>query len=122
MQSIRTTLTRGAEVLRAGLDTGLVVSGAAFRRARSRRMPQYGATDVCPIRTSFRAAAAIFCTTLLAACATSAPPPVSAIPTTAGACEALRPAFPITYHGQKDQPDTVGRIKAANASFLAACP
>ena len=52
----------------------------------------------------------------------AAPPPVTAIPTSAAACEALRPAFPILYHGKTDAPDTQARIKSANARFAAACP
>ena len=59
----------------------------------------------------------------LAACmGDSAPPPVTAIPTSAAACEAMRPAFPILFHGKTDAADTVVHIKAANARFAGACP
>jgi hypothetical protein len=42
-------------------------------------------------------------------------------------CEALRPAMPIAYHGGHDgvggdTPDTVARIRLANARFAKACP
>lgn len=59
---------------------------------------------------------------LLSGCLGNSPPPVSAIPTTAAACEALRPAFPITYSSKSDTPETVKQVRAANARFLASCP
>ena len=78
----------------------------------------------------------------IAACAASlalggclgddAPPPVSAMPTSAAACEALRPGFPvreITYDGKADTPQTVTEVRAGNtrarslnARFEATCP
>ena len=44
----------------------------------------------------------------------------------AAVCEALRPSFPIDYHGGYrgvggDRTDTISRIRAANARFDAAC-
>lgn len=59
---------------------------------------------------------------LLSGCLGNDPPPVSALPTTAAACEALRPAFPITYSGKSDTPETLKQVRAANARFLASCP
>lgn len=61
---------------------------------------------------------------LLAGCLGSqdAPPPVSAVPTTAAACEALRPDMPIRYSGKSDTPETVRQVRAVNARFAAACP
>lgn len=60
------------------------------------------------------------------------PPPVAAMPTSAPACEALRPGLPvreITYDGKADTPQTVSEVRAANgrarsfnARFAAACP
>lgn len=59
---------------------------------------------------------------LLAGClGNDAPPPVSTIPTTAAACEALRPGFPITYSGKGDTAETVRQVRAVNARFAAAC-
>lgn len=61
-----------------------------------------------------------------------APPPVTAMPTSAPACEAMRPGFPvheITYDGKADTPQTVtevraanGRARSLNARFAATCP
>lgn len=61
-----------------------------------------------------------------------APPPATAMPTSAPACEAMRPGFPvheITYDGKADTPQTVtevraanGRARSLNARFEAACP
>lgn len=57
--------------------------------------------------------------------------PTTAPATLAGACEAMRPALPIGYHGGKsglggglgeDTPGTVTQVKDANARFKAACP
>lgn len=60
---------------------------------------------------------------LLAGCMPgSSPPPVTAIPTTAAACEAMRPAMPITYSSKSDTPETVRQVRAANARFTSACP
>ena len=44
----------------------------------------------------------------------------------AAVCEAMRPSFPIAYHGGYrgvggDSTDTISRIRAANARFIAAC-
>lgn len=117
MRLIPTTSTRGAEMLRASsCDTSTRPT-----RAEAITLGVRAPNDSQP-KGAFRATAVLLCTTLLAACGTDAPPPVTAMPTTAGACEAMRPAMPITYHGQKDQPDTVAKIKAANARFSAACP
>lgn len=66
-------------------------------------------------------AAALLCL-LLSGCLGNPPPPVSAIPTTAAACEAMRSAFPITYSGKSDTAETVRQVRAANARFVAACP
>lgn len=61
----------------------------------------------------------------------SGPAPSAAVPATlVGACEAMRPALPIRYHGGPDSmggsgydtPGTVAQIKDANARFRAACP
>lgn len=61
---------------------------------------------------------------LLVACSLGqdAPPPVTAIPTTAAACEALRPDMPIRYSGKSDTAETVRQVRAVNARFAAACP
>lgn len=60
----------------------------------------------------------------LAACGgpQGAAPPVSAVPTTAAACEALRPDMPIRYSSKGDTPETVRQVRAVNARFAAACP
>lgn len=58
---------------------------------------------------------------MLAGCISNDPPPVTAIPTTAAACEALRPGFPITYSGKGDTPETIRQVRAVNARFTAAC-
>lgn len=42
-------------------------------------------------------------------------------PTTSGICQALAPAMPIAYHGLSDTPDTIKRIRDANARFAAVC-
>lgn len=48
-----------------------------------------------------------------------------------GGCEAMRPSFPITYHGGKgglggepgtDTTETVRKVRLANAAFKGACP
>ena len=57
----------------------------------------------------------------LAACAAR-----GVTPPAGGVCEALRPSFPISYHGGYrgvggDSADTIGRIRIANARFVAAC-
>lgn len=39
----------------------------------------------------------------------------------AAICEALRPSMPILYRGSLDTPDTIARIRSANARFAAAC-
>lgn len=73
---------------------------------------------------SIRTTATILAGSLLAAC--GAPqgtvPPVSAVPTTAAACEALRPDMPIRYSGKGDTAETVRQVRAVNARFAAACP
>lgn len=61
-----------------------------------------------------------------------APPPVTAIPTSAAACESLRPGFPVKlveYDSRSDTPQTVSGVKESNlrarvlnARFQAACP
>lgn len=51
----------------------------------------------------------------------SSPPPVTAIPTKAATCEALRPDMPIRYSGKSDTPETVRQVRAVNARFAAAC-
>jgi hypothetical protein len=63
---------------------------------------------------------------LLGACsATIAPVPTT--PASSLVCEAMRPSFPMSYHGGKAGPggdtiDTITRIRVANARFIAACP
>jgi hypothetical protein len=57
----------------------------------------------------------------LAACAAR-----GVTPSASGVCEALRPSFPIGYHGGYrgvggDSADTIARIRTANARFVAAC-
>lgn len=52
----------------------------------------------------------------------STPPPITAMPTSAAACEALRPAMPISYSSSRDTPETVKGVRQANARFKAACP
>ena len=47
--------------------------------------------------------------------------PVSSTPSTQAACEAMRPDLPVLYHSQGDTPDTVARIRKANARFNAVC-
>lgn len=60
---------------------------------------------------------------MLAGCmGDSTPPPVMSVPTSTGACEALRPAFPVLYHSKTDSVDTQERIKVVNARFAATCP
>ncbi len=39
-----------------------------------------------------------------------------------GGCEAMRPHFPMPYHGRTDAPDDIARIRNANAAFVKACP
>ena len=70
-----------------------------------------------------RTIATIAASLALGACASGAAlPPVSAIPTTAAACEGLRPGFPITYSGKSDTAETVRQVRAVNARFAAVCP
>ncbi len=62
----------------------------------------------------------------------STPPPVTSIPTTAAACEGLRPAFPVrelSYDSKLDTKETIAdvrggnlRTRSLNARFKAACP
>ena len=61
---------------------------------------------------------------LLAACSASQDTlqPVSALPTTAAACEALRPDMPIRYSGKQDTAATVRQVRSVNARYAAACP
>lgn len=99
---------RGGEMLRGGL------LGRELIVALPRPLPRLP-------RVSIHAAAALSLL-LLSGCLGNDPPPVSALPTTAAACEALRPAFPITYSGKSDTPETVKQVRAANARFLASCP
>jgi hypothetical protein len=52
---------------------------------------------------------------------------VSTTPAGSLICEAMRPSFPMSYHGGKagGRGDTIGtitRIPVANARFVAACP
>lgn len=61
-------------------------------------------------------AAASLC---LTGCVTDSTPSPNV--STAAVCEALRPDLPIAYHSQKDTPDTVERIRKANARFNAVC-
>ena len=63
------------------------------------------------------AVACIAVTLLLSACASKP----EATARTGAVCEALRPAMPVLFHGKADTPDTIARIKAANARFQAAC-
>ena len=59
------------------------------------------------------------CSLVLTGCVTdSAPAPNVGAP---AVCEALRPDMPIAYHSQKDTPDTVERVRKANARFNAIC-
>lgn len=61
-----------------------------------------------------------------------AAPPVTAVPTSAAACEAMRPAFPhpeLDYDSEHDTAATVADVKASNkrtrslnARFAATCP
>ncbi|MDP2377804.1 hypothetical protein [Reyranella sp.] len=80
-----------------------------------------------------RTIAAIAASLALAGCLGAAPPPpVTAIPTSAAACEGLRPGFPVkelTYDRTADTAETVAEVKAGNARarslnarFAAACP
>lgn len=39
----------------------------------------------------------------------------------AAICEAMRPSFPIKFHGNTDSADTIKEIRQANARFAAAC-
>jgi len=69
------------------------------------------------IRTIWIALASI----ALAACAAR-----SVTPSAGGVCEALRPSFPIGYHGGYrgvggDTSDTIARVRVANARFAGAC-
>ncbi len=68
-------------------------------------------------------AAAALSFLLLSGClGNDAPPPVTAIPTAAAACEALRPDMPIRYSSKSDTPETVKQVRAVNARFASACP
>lgn len=77
------------------------------------------------IRTISIACASAAGAAFLVACA-AAPP----LPAAASVCEALRPDMPVKYHGGPDgkggagydTPDTVARVRLANARFAAACP
>jgi hypothetical protein len=67
-------------------------------------------------------ATAATCSLFLAGCLSNDPPPVTTIPTTAAACEALRPGFPITYSGKGDTAETVRQVRVVNARYAVACP
>lgn len=98
---IRTTATRGGET----------VGGA-------------GAPPPYVTGSHLRALASLATIALLLAACTTAPalPPVTAIPTTAAACEALRPNLPIRYSSKGDTAETVRQVRAVNARFASACP
>lgn len=74
--------------------------------------------------TTIRTTATILAVSLGVAACTPAPtpPPVTAIPTTAAACEALRPDMPIRYSSKSDTAETVRQVRAVNARFASACP
>ena len=74
--------------------------------------------------TTIRTIATLCGASFLVACSGSqdAISPVSAIPTTAAACEALRPDMPIRYSSKSDSPETVRQVRAVNARYVAACP
>lgn len=77
---------------------------------------------LAPRRSAATRALAPLASVLCLALAACSPPPPDTTPGNAGVCEALRPAIPVLYHGKTDTPDTVERIKQANARFAAACP
>lgn len=85
------------------------------------------------IRRALAPVASVLCLSLAGCLSNDAPPPpVNAIPTSAAACEALRPGFPVklvAYDSIKDTPETVADVKASNvrakslnARFATACP
>lgn len=109
MQMIQMTATRGGEMLRAG------------RRLRRCHESATQASERGSGRLVIPAAVATI-SLFLAGCLGNSPPPVTAMPTTAAACEAMRPAFPITYSSKSDTAETVRQVRGANARFLASCP
>ena len=64
-----------------------------------------------------KAVVTIAALSLLSACASKP----EATARTPAVCEALRPAMPVLFHGKADTPDTVARVKAANARYASAC-
>ena len=54
---------------------------------------------------------------ILSACASKP----EATARTSAFCEAMAPAMPVLFHGKADTPDTIARIRAANARYQAAC-
>jgi len=77
------------------------------------------------IRTISIASASALGLAVIVACTSVAPPPAPV-----AVCEALRPDMPVKYHGGPDgkggsgfdTPDTITRVRRANARFEAACP
>lgn len=119
----RMTVTRGGRALRVGQPTTPLADAAqnlGWRASIRCGVGPYRRIGY-PLATQ---AAALFCIAFtLAGCIPgSSPPPVSALPTTAAACEAMRPAFPITYSGKSDTEETVRQVRVANARFAASCP
>jgi hypothetical protein len=118
MRGIRMTST--GRMLRTGLDTGLGVTLGIVRTSGSAaRQPLQlaGIHPWCPASGSFPTAAAIALILLLSACASKP----EATARTPAVCEGLRPDMPIAYHGKTDAPDTILRIRKANARFQAMC-
>lgn len=105
----RMTVMRGGEMLRGGL------LGRELIVALPRPLPRLS-------RVSIHAAAALSVLLLTGCLGNDSPPPVTAIPTSAAACEALRPALPISYSSKSDTAETVRQVRAVNARFAAACP
>lgn len=59
------------------------------------------------------------CSLVLTGCVTDSTPAPDV--STKAACEALRPAFPLKYHGKTDESDTIKGIQQANARYAAIC-
>lgn len=98
-------------VLRFLRSPGRRVAKPSLRSRKRRLVPQPP--------SAFAAALSLL---LLSGClGNDGPPPVTAIPTTAAACEALRPDMPIRYSGKGDTAETVRQVRAVNARFVAAC-
>lgn len=57
---------------------------------------------------------------LLVGC--SSRPEITPMATNTGVCNAIRPQFPIKYHGLSTDAETKANIQRANAAVQGACP